>query len=113
MTQKTKKTLIIVAAVVVVAVIVYFVFFRKKSSTSIIDKLNITADQKAALKAKVAEIQANTQGIDGWTEASMKKKAAANGYTYDQWLVVEAAYALYYTSNWSLYETIGLSVKNL
>lgn len=113
MKPKTKKIIIWTLAIAAIAVIAWLVFFRKKPATSLIDKLSITAEQKAALKAKVAEIEANAQGIEGWTKAAMEKKAAENGYTYAQWLVVEAAYALYYTSDWTLYESIGLSVKNL
>ncbi len=113
MKPKTKKTFIIVLAIAVVAAIIYFAFFRKKSSASIIDKLDITADQKAALKAKVAEIEVNAANNEGWTRASIENKAAQNGYTYAQWLVVEAAYALYYSTDWTLYDFIGHSVKTL
>lgn len=105
--------MIIVAAVLAVALIVWLVFFRKESASSIIGKLPIAPDQKAALKDKVAEIEANAQGNEGWTRAAMKTKAADNGYTYNQWLVVEAAYALYYTADWTLYEQIGHYVKTL
>lgn len=113
MKPSTKKTLIIVLAVAVVAVIVYFAFFRKKGASSIVDRLDITPDQKAALKAKIAEIEANTGNVSGWTKDEIERKAAANGYTYQQYLVVEAAYALYYNSDWALFERIGLAAKSL
>ena len=100
-------------AIAVVVVIVYFAFFRKKKATSIIDRLPVTADQKAALTAKVAEIQDNPNNVSGWTRAEIERKAAEQGYTYEQYLVVEAAYALYYNSDWALFEQIGLAVKSL
>lgn len=112
MKPKTKKTIIIVAAVVAVAAIVYFAFFRKKAS-SIIDKLGLTSDQAASMKAKVAEIEANSLGLSGWTKEEIKRKAAEQGYTYNQWLVVEAAYALYYDTDWTLYNSIAQMAKNL
>lgn len=113
MKPSTKKTIIIVMAIAVVVVIVYFAFFRKKKATSIIDRLPVTADQKAALTAKVAEIQANPNNVSGWTREAVERKAAEQGYTYEQYLVVEAAYALYYNSDWALFEQIGLAVKSL
>lgn len=115
MKPNTKKAIIIIAAVAVVAAIVYFAFFRKAGSkaSSIVDLLPITDEQKAAMKSKVAEIVANNANWSGWSKAEIERKAAENGYTYDQWLVVEAAYALYYTSNWSLYETIAKAAKSL
>ena len=113
MKPKTKKTLIIMLAIAAVATIVYFAFFRKKGASSLVDKLAITDDQKAALKAKIAEIEANTGNVSGWTKAEIERKAAEQGYTYQQYLVVEAAYALWYTSDWALFERVGLSVKSL
>lgn len=113
MKPKTKKIIIIVAAVAIVAAIAYFVFRRKKSASNIVAGLAITDDQKTALLAKVAEIEANTSNNPSWTQDALKNKASEKGYTYAQWVVVEAAYALYYTSNWSLYNTIVQSVKTL
>lgn len=113
MKPKSKKTIIIVLAVAVIATIVYFAFFRKKGASSIVDKLAITDDQKALLKAKIAEIEANAGNVSGWTKAEIARKAAEQGYTYQQYLVVEAAYALWYTSDWSLFERVGLAAKNL
>lgn len=115
MKPKTKKTLIIVAAIVVVAAIVYFAFFRKSISKalSIVDLLPITDEQKAAMKKKVAEIVANNANWSGWSRSEIERKAKEKGYTYDQWIVVEAAYALYYESDWALYDRIGLAAKSL
>lgn len=114
MKPKTKKTLIIVLAIAAVAAIVWLAFFRKgKSASSIVDKLAVDDGVKSALKAKVAEIEANASGLSGWTRESIESKAAQNGYTYNQWLVVEAAYALYYSSNWALYDQIGTMLKTL
>lgn len=113
MKPKTKKTMIWAAAIVAIGVIAWLLFFRKKRTTAIIDRLDIDDFQKAALKAKVAEIEANEANNAGWTRASIEAKAAENGYTSEQWLVVEAAYALYYTSNWDLYERIGTMAKTL
>lgn len=112
MKPKTKKTIIIVAAVLAVAIIVYFAFIRK-TAASIIDKLGLTAEQAAAMKGKVAEIEANAAGLSGWTKAEIKRKAAEQGYTYNQWLVVEAAYALYYNTDWTLYNSIAQMAKTL
>lgn len=115
MKPNTKKAIIIVAAVAVVAAIVYFVFIRKNGSkaSSLVDLLPITDDQKAAMKAKVAEIVANNANWSGWSKSEIERKAAENGYTYDQWVVVEAAYALYYETNWTLFDKIGKAVKLL
>lgn len=113
MKPTTKKTLIIIAAIAAIAAVVYFAFFRKKGAASIVDHLDITPDQKAALKAKIAEIEANTGNVSGWTKDEIERKAAANGYTYQQYLVVEAAYALYYNSDWALFNQIGTAVKSL
>ena len=113
MKPKTKKSLIVMAAIAVIAAVIYFVARKRQSPTSIIDKLAVTDAQKAALKAKVAEIEANAAGISTWTKDALQERAAANGYTYNQWVVVEAAYALYYTSDWSLFDRIGQSVKTL
>lgn len=113
MKPKTKKTLIIVAAVAIVAIILFFVIRSRKSATSLVDKLAITDEQKTALKAKIAEIEANASGNPSWTKEGLQASASRNGYSYAQWLVIEAAYALYYTSDWSLFDRIGQSVKTL
>lgn len=115
MKPKTKKIIIIAVAVALVVLVVWLVMRKRKSyqPTSIIDRLSVDATQKAALKAKVAEIEANTQNVSTWTREQLEQRAAANGYTYAQWVVVEAAYALYYASNWALYDAIATQIRTL
>lgn len=113
MKPKTKKTIIIIVAVAAVAVIIWLLFFRKKDSASIIDKLDVSPKVKNALKQKLAEIEVNASGVSGWTKDEIKRKAAENGYTYAQWMVVEAAFALYNASDWNLYNNIATAVKTM
>lgn len=115
MKPNTKKTIIIIVAIAIIAAIVYFVVRNRngKKALSLVDMLSITSEQKAAMKAKVNEILANANDWSGWSRSEIERKAKEKGYTYAQWLVVEAAYALYYESNWTLFNTIGTEVKNL
>lgn len=100
MKPKTKKTIIIVLAVLIVAAIVYFAFFRK-ASKNLIDKLTVSDGVKALLRKKVAEIEAyaaenpGDENSNDWSKQGLQNKATANGRTYVQQLVIEAAYNLY------------------
>lgn len=90
MKPATKKTIIIIAAVAVVAAIVYFAFFRKRNSAkSIINNLLVDDATKSALTNKLAIVEAT------WDKSIVEANAQAQGRTYQQQLVAEAAYALY------------------
>lgn len=100
MKPKTKKTLIIIVAVAVVAAIVYFAFIRN-SSKNLIDRLNIDAGIKKLLRDKAEEVEKYAAANPGdatsndWSKQGLLNKAKSNGRTYEQQVVIEAAYNLY------------------
>jgi len=117
MKPKTKK-IIIAAAVLAVAFILWLVF-RKKGAKSLIDRLGLTEELRNQMESKVAEVEAyanlHPTGTDGWSRESIQTKANDRGVSYEQMVLIEAAYSLY-TLNvvaWSEYSTIEERIKSL
>lgn len=94
MKPNTKKLLIIAFAVMAIAIIVWLLFFRKKGYEKVIDSLAIGEDDKKALKQQVKAIVSDSAFNKAYYEAA----AARNKITYDQYLVLEAAYYLGWTA---------------
>lgn len=90
MKPATKKTIIIVLAVLIVATIVYFLFFRKQGWEKEIDKLNIAESYKDQLRKAVKQILSDPT----YTKEGLETSAQAANLTYDQYLVIEAAFNL-------------------
>lgn len=118
MKPKTKKILIIAAAVLAAAFILWLVF-RKKGAKSLIDQLGLSSELKAQMEAKVSEVEAyavaNPTGEGGWTMASLSSKAAEKGVSYNQMVLIEAAYNLFTLNviTWADYSSIENRIKSL
>lgn len=94
MKPNTKKLLIIAFSVMAIAIIVWLLFFRKKGYEKVIEGLAIGDDEKRALKQQVEAIVSDSSFNKAYYEAA----AARNKVTYDQYLVMEAAYYLGWTA---------------
>lgn len=118
MKPKTKKILIIAAAVLAVAFIAWLVF-RKKGVKSLIDRLGLSSDLKSLMEAKVADVESyaasHPNGSNDWSKQGLEAKASEKGITYEQQVLIEAAYNLYTLNalSWSEYSTIEARIKSL
>lgn len=118
MKPKTKKFIIIAAAVLAVAFVLWLVF-RKRGVKSLIARLGLSTDLAAQMESKVAEVEAyaglHPTGADGWSRESINAKAVSLGVTYEQMVLIEAAYNLYTLNamSWSEYSTIETRIKSL
>lgn len=90
MKPKTKKIIIIAVAVIAVAFIVWVLFFRKAGWEKVIDGLDLSEADKKTLRTQVKAIVSDSAFNKAYYEAA----AARNNITYDQYLVIEAAYYL-------------------
>ena len=121
MKPKTKKIIIIAAVVLAVAVGLWLVFRKKTTRTlkSLVDQLFLSDSLKSQMEQKVAEVEAyaaaNPTGEGGWTKESLLAKAAEKGVSYEQMVLIEAAYNLFTLDviTWSEYSTIENRIKNL
>lgn len=93
MKAKTKKTIVIVAAVAAVALVVWLLL-RKKGTDKIISKLNVSDAIKSSIKGWVETISGYSGTEGSWQKSEIEKNAKAKGISYEQQLVLEAAYQL-------------------
>lgn len=120
MKPKTKKAIIIAVIVMTVAFVLWLIF-RKTTATvkSLINQLGLDASLKSQIETRAAAVvayaNANPTGSDGWSKESIQKKADEKGVTYEQMVLIEAAYNLYSLNvlAWSEYSTIESRIKNL
>ena len=93
MKAKTKKILIVSFIVIAIVLLCWLLFFRKKGYEKLIENLNITKTNKEALKNRVKAIVSDSAFDKSYYEAA----AARNKLSYDEYLVMEAAYQLGWT----------------
>jgi len=118
MKPKTQKILIIAAAVLAVAFILWLVF--RKGTKKLIDKLGLSSDLKLLMEQKVAEVEnyaaSHPNGSNDWSKEGIEAKAAERGVSYTQMVLIEAAYALYFSDQaitYAQYTAIEQRIKSL
>lgn len=113
MKPKTKKILIIVAVVLAIAFILWMVF--RKGTKKLIDKLGLSSELKLLMEQKVAQIEAyaasHPNGSNDWSKEGIEKEAAEKGFTYDQMVLVKAAYDLW-KSDQAIDQATYLNIEN-